>query len=354
VLRRTFLLTPLALVAAEQKPNVALVIAPGWRGVSTPWNSDPDLQAPNLAKFAENAVVFPRAYACDPDTDPGRSGIVTGIFPHENGVTSDGAAMRAEEVTLGAVLRLAGYNIASSTDGLTAPFFLQMTLDVPRFSKPPDGSKFHLRPNVPKNIDDEARGVMAERYAAYTGMDAQFGKILAAMDRFAADTIVIFTADHGEQLGSHGLEGAGVAFEESLRVPLAIRFPRAARPTASDVLASQVDILPTVMALCGQPAYAGIQGHDLSPVLLNTSGDRPESVFAEGRIGARDEWRMVVVGTDKLVVDAEGSVTDLYNLAGDPYEMKNLAHDPSAQLKRDGLLATLRALKSSLLDFRRR
>lgn len=354
-------MTPLALLAAaERKPNVVLAVAQGWRGQATPWNADPDLQAPNLAKFAENAVVFPRAYACDPQNDPAVAGILTGRFPHVTGAIGEGAALRAEEVTLDGVLKLAGYNVLDPAEGIEkqfpAPFYWRVSLGAPRFAKPADGSRLHLRENVPSNMEDEARKEMGERYGAYAGMDRQFGDVLAAIDgaKATADTIVVFTSDHGEMLGSHGLEGAGVAYEESVRVPFAIRFPRAVKAAASDIPASQVDILPTILGLCGEPQFEGIQGHDLSSVLISDTGDRPESVFAEGRIGDRDEWRMVVVGSDKLVVNNDGAVTELYNLASDPYEMKNLARDPAAELKRDGLLATLRAEKSRLLDFKRR
>jgi arylsulfatase A-like enzyme len=358
--RRVFLLTPLALLGAEKKPNVVLVIARGWRGVATPWSADADVQAPNLAKFAENAVVFPRAYACDPQSDPARSGILTGRFPHVNGVIADGAPLRAEEVTLGSVLKVAGYRELDGIEALqanvTSPFFLGVNLEVPRISKPADGSKLHLRSNVPRELELQGLIDLADRYGGYAAMDQEFGKLLTALDRAnAADnTIVVFTSDRGEQIGSHGLEGAAVAYEESTRVPLAIRFPRVLKAEASEVLASQVDIMPSVMGLLGEPAFEGVEGHDLSPLLLGVKADRPEFVFAEGRIGQKDEWRMVVVGTDKLVVDAAGAVSALYNLAGDPYEMKNLAADPSVQLKRDGLLATLRAAKSQLLDFKRR
>jgi arylsulfatase A-like enzyme len=358
--RRIFLLTPLALLGAEKKPNVILVIARGWRGVATPWSGDTDVQAPNLAKFAENAVVFPRTYACDPQSDPARSGILTGRFPHVNGVIADGAPLRAEEVTLGSVLKVAGYRELDGMDALQAiapsPFFLAANLEVPRFSKPADGSKIRLRSNVPRDLELQGLTDLADRYGGYAAMDQEFGKLLTALDRTnAADnTIVVFTSDRGEQIGSHGLEGAAVAYEESTRVPLAIRFPRVLKADASEVLASQVDILPTVLGLLGEPAFEGVEGHDLSPLLLGVKADRPEFVFAEGKIGQKDEWRMVVVGTDKLVVDAAGAVSGLYNLASDPYEMKNLAGDPSVQLKRDGLLATLRAAKSQLLDFKRR
>jgi arylsulfatase A-like enzyme len=357
--RRVFLLTPLALAAAPKKPNVILVIARGWRGVAMPWSGDSDVQAPNLARFAENAVVFPRAYACDPQTDPAHSGILTGRYPHVNGMIADGAALRAEEVTLDGVLKVAGYQQIDGIDGLQAnasPFYLGVTLDAPRDATPVDASKLHLRDNVPHALEAKARKDLADRYGAYAAMDQEFGKLLTALDRasLANDTIVIFTADHGEQIGSHGLEGAGVAYEESVRVPLAIRFPRVLHGDASEVLASQVDILPTVLGLLGEPAFEGLEGHDLSPLLLGVKAERPESVFIEGRIGQKDEWRAVVVGSDKLVVDAQGAVSGLYNLAGDPFEMKNLAGDPSVQLKRDGLVATLRAMKSQLLDFKRR
>ena len=80
-------------------------------------------------------------------------------------------------------------------------------------------------------------------------------------------------------------------------MPLAIRHPRA-QPFASDVLASQVDILPTLLALCGEPAFEGLQGRDLSLLLLGQKADRPESVFAEGKIGQKEEWRMLVLASD--------------------------------------------------------
>lgn len=347
---------PLAMRAAEKKPHVALVIAPGWRGVEAPWSDGAGVSAPNLARFAEGAVVFPHAYACDPATDPARSAILTGRYPHVNGVLTDGSALRAEEVTLDAVLRLGGYTVVNPIDvKAPSPFFVNVTLDAGRFASA-DASKIHLRENVPANLQEKARKDLAERYGAWAAMDQQFGKILASLEAagVANDTIVVFTSDHGEQIGSHGLEGAGVAYEESTRVLLAIRFPRVMKGSASDVVASQVDILPTVLGLCGEPPFEGIQGHDLSPLLLGGTGDRPESVYGEGKIGSKDEWRMVVVGSDKLVVDADGAVTQLFNLASDPFEKKNLAGDPLTELKRAELLAMLRAQKSGLLDFKRR
>jgi arylsulfatase A-like enzyme len=364
--RRAFLLTPAALLAAEfrlkaaeARLNVVLIVARGWRGLATPWAGEADLKAPNLEQFGKNAVVFPRTYACDPQADPGRAGILTGRYPHANGVTGDGAPLRTEEVALDAILKVAGYAVGDRLEWLDSkpdgPFFLNLTLEPPKVSRPADASSSHMRDNVPAGADANVREELARRYGAYAAMDEQLGAALAALDRkkLAQNTVVVFTADRGEQIGSHGLEGDGVWFEESVRVPLAIRHPRA-QPFASDVVASHVDIVPTLLALCGEPAFEGLQGHDLSALLLGQKGDRPESVFAEGKLGEKDEWRMLVQGADKIVVDVNGDVTHLYNLADDAFELTNLAHEPSVKLKRDQLLAGLRATRQRLLDFRRR
>lgn len=358
--RRTFLLTPLALTAAERKPNIVLIVAPGWRGQATPWAGDPDIDglnvAPNLAKFAKDALVFPRAYSADPQPDPARTAIATGRYPHVTGVIREGAPLRTEEVTIDAVLKAGGYTASTAVESLKSPFFMNVTLTAPMEWKPVDAAKLHLRDNVPVVDAQKARQGLAKTYGLYSLLDDQLGKTLVALDRAGAaeNTIVAFTSDCGAQIGSHGIEGDGVPFEESVRIPLAIRYPHVLAPAMSELIVSQVDLMPTLLGLCGEPAFEGIQGHDLSTLLTSQKGDRPESVYAEGKIGERDEWRMLVQGLDKLVVNESGEVSQLYNLATDPYELKNLAHDPGVQLKRDQLLATLRASRNRLLDFKRR
>ena len=342
--------------AASRAPNVVLIVAPGWRGVATPWAAnaqagDPDLRAPNLTKFAQEAVVFPRAYACDPAAAPARSGILTGRYPHDT---------LGQPVPLGAALKSEGYRIMNDPTALDKtgdpPFFLHVALSAPPSAKPADPAKMHLRENVPAGREEETRIELAQRYGIYASLDEQLGSLLAKLAALGhgENTIVVFISDRGEQIGSHGLDGDGAPFEESVRIALAIRFPRALHPDASDILVSQVDILPTILGLCGASPLDDVQGRDLSPLLTGANGDRPESLFVEGNLRQKDEWRMILLGTDKLVVDADGSVTKLYNLASDPYELTNLAHDPAAELKRDTLLANLRAARSRLLDFRRR
>jgi arylsulfatase A-like enzyme len=93
------------------------------------------------------------------------------------------------------------------------------------------------------------------------------------------------------------------------------------------------------LSFAGVRAPDTMQGRDLSQLLSERKGEMPEAVYVEGRLGERDEWRMLVHGYDKLVTDLEGRVTYLFNLADDPFERTNLAAASSAELKRDALLA---------------
>lgn len=354
-------MTPLALLAADRKPNIVLVIARGWRGVATPFAGDAEIEAPNLEKFGGDALVFSRAYCADPRPAPARSAIVTGRYPHSNGVIDDSSSLRVEEVTIGAALRTAGYQYGEKLDFLkqagAGPFFLNLSIQAPEDAKPVDAAKLHVRDNVPESADAATRKTLAERYGGYKAMDAEFGRILAALNdaKAAENTIVVFTADCGEQIGSHGLTGDATFYEESVRVPLAIRFPRIlARGSQSNVLACHTDIMPTLLGFCGEPPPTGMEGDDLSSWIVSQKGVRPEAVYIEGRIGQKDEWRALVQGLDKIVVNTQGDATHLFNLANDPYEKTNLAQDASVELKRDQLLAQLRAARQRLLDFKRR
>src|SRR5205823_65819 len=106
-------------------------------------------------------------------------------------------------------------------------------------------------------------------------VDQHIGQVLDAVDHLglAGDTIVILTADHGEQAGAHGLGGkGGTMYKETLRVPLIVRAPGIAAGVASPALAGSVDLAPTMLALAGADAgvragrYPDLHGVDLTPV----------------------------------------------------------------------------------------
>ena len=364
--RRTFLFTPffnsLAFSAAERKPNLVLVLATRWRAQATPWAGDADVAAPNLAQFARESVVFPRAYSCCPRSAPARAALLTGRYPHSTGVIRDDAVLSRDEVTLGDVLQSAGHRTGSVVGDAAvefmeknrdASFFLQASLlPPPKYARRYDPARLHIRENVPPEAEQRTRHALAEYYSLCSALDEQLGRLIAAMARLglARDTIVAFTSDRGAQFGSHDLDGDDVPFEESVRIPVAIRYPRVLQPSVSDLLISQVDLVPTLLGLCGEPAPESVQGRDLSPLLNGRNRERPESIYAEGKMGQKDEWRMVVRGSDKIVINLAGEVKQLYNLADDPYELTNLAQEPAEQLKRDSLVALARAWMRKLRD----
>ncbi|MCP5110666.1 MAG: sulfatase-like hydrolase/transferase, partial [bacterium] len=206
-------------------------------------------------------------------------------------------------------------------------------------------SGIRLRSNVPRSHASRARKSLAGYYGLCTAIDANAGRILDAVDEngLARDTIVVFTSDHGDMLGSHGLDFNGVPFEESVRIPLLIRYPKKIQDgESSRVLMSNVDLMPTLLGLAGLSSPEGIHGLDLSGQLTGQPGAHPEAVYCQGRLGTPPEWRMVIRGLDKVVVNRDLHITDLYNLGQDPYEKRNLARDSKHRRKQDEMLAILR------------
>jgi len=185
--------------------------------------------------------------------------------------------------------------------------------------------------------------------------DREIGTVLGALDgpEVLEDTIVLFTSDHGGQFWSHGLYGFEFPFEESVRIPLAIRFPSRIRPgQESAALISHIDILPTLAGLCGISIPENVQGRDLSGLLVGAEngGELPDAVYAAGQYSEPNEWHMLVHGYDKLVTGANGRVTHLYNLSDDPLELLNLADVSAEQRKRDSLVAMQQAWMRKLGD----
>ena len=226
------------------------------------------------------------------------------------------------------------------------PFFLVLSWGPPHPPRNPpertgdlyDPAKLTVHGNVPEELESQAQSEYASYYAVCTALDQCLGRVLDALDGadLRDDTIVVFTSTSGAMLASHGLEDTGLPFEECLRIPLILRYPRMGKAgvVRDDLLISNVDLAPTLLSICGLTPILEMemQGINLAPGFTGQ-----EAVFAETK-----EWRAVVRGLDKLVVNREMEATDLYNLGQDPLEHENLARSGPHQRKRDELTALLR------------
>lgn len=231
------------------------------------------------------------------------------------------------------------------------PFYLYLSLVAPHapFTPPArhatyNPAKLRLRENVPKDAEQSTRRDLAGYYGLCSAVDENLGRLLTALnDRgLADDTIVVFTSDHGHMLGSQGLDEIDLPYEESCGIPFVMRYPRKLKGGEErDLLMSNVDHMPTLLRMCGLESPSSVQGRDLSEIILTGTGDEPASIYAEGRLHSVNEWRMVVRGYDKLVVNSKLKATHLYNLAQDPFEMENLATSTKHFRQRDELLALL-------------
>ena len=218
------------------------------------------------------------------------------------------------------------------------------------------------RPNATDGWDSMA----ATYYAMIDWLDACFGRVLDALERagHAGNTIVVFTSDHGEMLGSHGARGKMIFYEESVRIPWLVRWPgRIAPRTTSDACISTVDLLPTLLGLLGVDCPPGVQGMDLSHLALGRPGPEPACAFIAsytGYSGFNPGWEYRAVRTKRhtyarSLVELQRGYTGwqpgssyrrepehfLFDNLADPYQLSNLAASSNHRETRGELEALL-------------
>ncbi len=205
--------------------------------------------------------------------------------------------------------------------------------------------------------------VVRSHIADYSGMIAHLddgvGRILATLDRLGLtdDTVVVYTADHGLSVGQHGLIGKQNVYEHSQRIPLVIAGPGIPAGETSHGLVWHGDTTATIRQLAGLPADPAAEGASL----IDTKGavDAPRTTHA----GAYEQTqRTYREGPNKLIVyrpAGEGkrpastpgsTMTQLFDLAADPWEMNNLAGQPAYAEIEARLLAGLRAWQEQVND----
>ena len=212
------------------------------------------------------------------------------------------------------------------------------------------------------------RNLMARYWGNITLVDRSVGRILAALEESgkADDTIVIFTSDHGEQMGDHGILGKTLMYEESIRVPLLIRAPtlgRRQRRIGGNF--SHIDLVPTLLELLDQPVPKSLQGASRAPVMRGdvsleedvfiewggTDGHAPASLGeAEVNRSMGEPLRTVITAERwKLNTYSRGQ-HELYDLNADPHELENLYDRPGHHDRVEDLATRLRHWQSETGD----
>ncbi|MCB9383105.1 MAG: sulfatase [Bryobacterales bacterium] len=191
-------------------------------------------------------------------------------------------------------------------------------------------------------LTDDARirrEILRGYYGACEALDACVGRLLASLAELgvADDTIVVYTSDHGDMAGAHRMSLKQLPFEESIRVPFVIRYPR--RITAGGVtqtLLSPVDILPTLLSLSGIGFESErFDGRDLSAAATAAAGEQRGSVPIMKMVHGGNPWIQNGVRPWRGVrtqrhtyAELEGEPWILFDNQEDPYQMANLVADP--------------------------
>ncbi|MBI4978017.1 MAG: sulfatase-like hydrolase/transferase [Spirochaetes bacterium] len=360
--------------------NARAIRALGCRYVSTP----------NLDHLFENGTSFDISYSANPVCCPARTSWYTGRMSSEHGVIDNQFTLQRDPPDLGQWLSARGYDccytgkwhvpgrrvdqsfrflyggsgMGEYTDAAVAraaesflitregdtPFFLNVGFLNPHdicywlFAKNPAKYEYAMfirdaLPPLPKSYDpsqstgfnseDEIRFYIYSYYRMVEMVDREIGRILTALSssRFAKNTLVLFSADHGEMLVEHNQFTKGVLYEGSVRVPLAAYWPGVVKRGTidRDHAVSGVDITATILDYAGAP---------LMPKMTFARSLRP---FIEGR--SADSWRgfiaaenyrhdletMIRAGTMKSIHSPAG--ISLFDLAKDPDELRDVAAD---------------------------
>jgi arylsulfatase A-like enzyme len=202
-------------------------------------------------------------------------------------------------------------------------------------------------PNNPKNLD---------YFRVISAVDDDLGRILDALDelQLATNTVVVYTSDNGFFRGEHGLHDKRYLYDEALRIPFIVRYPALIpQPRVCDRIVLNIDVCPTFLDLAGVPIPPAVQGRSFKPLLLDEPpADWRKSFFNEYFIELKYPYVPPQYGirteTAKLIEYPDHpDWTEMFDLAKDPYETRNLYHDPAHRELRAKLEKELAAEKTA-------
>jgi arylsulfatase A-like enzyme len=193
----------------------------------------------------------------------------------------------------------------------------------------------------------EIRRTLHEYYATITALDHHIGRLLKTLDelKLTENTLVLFSADQGIAVGSHGLLGKQNLYDAGMKVPLVFAGP-GIRRGESDALVYLFDIYPTVCELVGATAPANIDGRSFKPAIAgDKSSHRDELLLSY--INVQRAYRDV---RWKVIRYPQVNVTQLFDLQSDPDEMHNLVDVPGNAPRVQQMLSRMAALQQHYGD----
>jgi arylsulfatase A-like enzyme len=221
-----------------------------------------------------------------------------------------------------------------------------------------------LRPNVPAELAEKAPKMLAGYYAHCTALDDCVGQLRQTLEQsgLASNTILVFTSDHGDMLGSHGQRNKQQPYDESIRVPLLLSWPAGLglKAVRRDVLLTTEDLMPTLLGLSGVAIPKTVEGLDYSDYLRGGKNPSDDAVLVScpapfgqwtRKIGGR-EYRGLRTLRYTYVRDLSGPWL-LFDNQVDPYQQHNLVGQPQQaklQAELDAILQ--RKLRATHDEFR--
>ncbi len=217
-----------------------------------------------------------------------------------------------------------------------------------------DAESLELRDNVPGDSEeDRERGrlTMARYYAAVSALDHDLGRMLSALERLEVEerTLVVFTSDHGDMLGSQGRTKKEQPWDEAVLVPLLMRCP-SLLPSGvrTRAVAGIMDVTPTLLDLLGRPVPESMQGRSLAVSARGKaeeeSGSAPLGILIpvdQAVAQGVPEWRGVRTERYTYARRRGGDGWLLYDNQEDPLQQNNLIEEPSAAALRESMEAEL-------------
>lgn len=234
------------------------------------------------------------------------------------------------------------------------PYFLLPEGDLERYTS----RRLNLRENCERKIlpgetcmtEYDPEKFYAGYYSHIRRLDMQIGRVikrLKEIDEYE-NTIILYSSDHGDMLGSHGYLNKQLYFDESARVPLLISWSGVIPSGKRKMAISLVDVAPTILGLMGLCFENRIDGEDLSEVVLEPKKDKNRFVYFYSYVPCHqainrkiESWRAISDGEIMLAVDQKRNILALYDMKKDPYQIHNCNKDTAYQERKLNLLRKL-------------